>query len=270
MSKELRSELVKKLSNALGLNRHTVGVRFLSSVEEYDACSAQAIKHKLPYCVMVKSASAGHRIKAKAENMGCSGGSRALGITEASERYKSGEAYESFKIFEDISVAKKVAENMSIYRKKPYGVEVSSLELMENEPDVVIQISDAYNIMRLIQGYTYSYSTYANFKIGGLQAICSESTAYPFESGNINITMMCAGTRYICNWGRDELAVSMPYEKFEKTIDGLLLTIDPLERDGDKQRIERNFKKADLLELDLHYGQNYDTGYYEFGKSGKR
>lgn len=270
MSKELRSELVKKLSNALGLNRHTVGVRFLSSVEEYDACSAQAIKHKLPYCVMVKSASAGHRIKAKAENMGCSGGSRALGMDAVSESYTSGEDYSGFGIFHDRSVAKKVVHHISIRQETPYGVELSALDLMEEDPDLVIQITVPYNAMRLVQGYTYFYGTYANFKIGGLQAICSESTAYPFESGDINITMMCAGTRYICNWGRDELAVSMPYEKFEKTIDGLLLTIDPLERDGDKQRIERNFKKADLLELDLHYGQNYDTGYYEFGKSGKR
>ena len=270
MAMEKRKELIEKLHNALELERKTVGIRFLDTEEDFQNSTAQELLHKLPYCVMIKAGTKGHPIKIKPDNMGCFAAARALGMTEVTESYLSGEDYMGFDIFDNQEASKKVVDGISIIDREVYGVEISPLEKMDQDPDVVIQVSTPYNIMRLIQGYNYYYGTYSNYRMGGLQAICSESTAYPYMSDDINVSMMCAGTRYMAQWKREELALSMPYSKFEATINGLLKTIDPLERDGDKERIEKNYKDKNLEDLNLHYGQNYDTDYYEIGEKGLR
>lgn len=268
MSKDLRQQLVQTLHNSLELKRHTVGVRFIYSEDDFDACPARPIQYHMPYCMIVKSAAAGYALKAKPENIGCFAAARALGWTEVSDTYKSGEDYMGFGMFDNQTVSKKVVDNISICQNHSYAIEVSALELMEKDPDLIIQISEPYNVMRIVQGYNYYHGTYTNYKMGGLQAMCGEATAYTYESQNINVTMMCAGTRFLCQWERSELAVAMPYDKFQKTIDGLVKTINPLERDGDKKRIELNYQKAGLPDLGIEYGKNYDTNYYQVGKSG--
>ena len=268
MSQELRQNLVAKMNNALELKRHIVGVRFIKNEEEFAACKSQPVVYRMPYCVMVKSASVGHALKARPDNMGCFGAARALGMREIPDSYLSGEDYMKLGIFNDQAVSKRVVDNIAICPNNPYGIEVAALELMEEEPDVVIIVSMPYNVMRVIQGYNYYNGTYSNYRIGGLQAMCAEATAYPYTSGNINVTMMCAGTRMLCKWDRSELAVAMPYNKFETTVEGILKTIDPLERDGDKARIENNLANAGLEPIEIHYGKNYDTKHYLFGKNG--
>ena len=270
MGKELREELMLKLKSALELDRNMVGVRFIYSKDDFESCQVQPILHHLPYCMMVKSASKGNNIKAKPENIGCFAAARVLGMTEVSETYKSGEDYMGFGMFHDRNASKKVCDNISICPEKPYGIELGPVEKMEKDPHVVILVTVPYNVMRLVHGYNYYNGTYSNYKMGGLQAICAEATVYPFISGEINTTMMCAGTRYLNQWERSEMAVSISYDKLENTIDGLIRTINPLERDGDKRRIETKFKETGLPDLELNYGQNYDTNYYELGKNKKR
>lgn len=268
MSKEERADLVNRLNLMLELDHHTVGFRFIYSEEEFQACTSRAIDHYLPYCVMVKSAAFGHAIKAKPGNIGCFAAARALGMTEVTESYKSGEDYMAFGMFCDQTASKKVVDNIAICDNNAYAFELAPLEEMEEDPDVVIQVTVPYNAMRLVQGYNYHYGTYSNYRVGGLQAMCSEATAYPYMSGDINITMFCAGTRYLCKWDRSEMAVAMPYGKLADTVDGVFNTINPLERDGDKKRIDQAFHESEYGDIEIHYGQNYDTGYYRFGEKG--
>lgn len=106
--------------------------------------------------------------------------------------------------------------------------------------------------------------------MGGLQAMCSETTAYPYVSGNMNISMLCAGTRNLCKWKEEELAVGIPYLRLQGILTGLLKTVNPLERDEKKKLIQEKLKVAGEDSIEILFGKNYDDNLYEFGKSGRR
>jgi len=278
MGLEENKKLVLQLNNALELKRHIVGVKFYYTEEEFAKAPAKQLEGYLPYCVMVRSASLGHSIKASRYEFGCRGGSTALHAFDMDELYPdkeldyfhSGKSYfERLKIYKSLDSARKTAQAITILEKKIYGVMVKPLEEYDENPDVVIIIADPYNIMRLVQGYNYEYGTNCNFKMGGNQAICSETTAYPLENDDINISVLCSGTRQIAKWGRDELAMGIPYHKFTKIVEGVYATVNMLERDPDKKRIEQKMEETSEKLIDIVYGLNYDTGAYKFGKGNK-
>lgn len=270
MSKEIRNEQAEMLNNLLELRRKIVGVKFYYDEDEYKTCPAQQVKYSIPYCMTVKSASAGHDIKIRKENIGCFAAARALGMTEVTESYLSGEDYMGFGMFADQTASKKVVDNISINPDHPCGLELSDITMMQDDPDLVIIVTTPYNMMRLIQGYNYYYGTHNTYKMGGLQAMCGEITACTYVTKDVNTSMLCAGTRYLSQWGRDELAIGIPYEMFANVVDGVFRTADPLERDGDKDRIRERFANSKLQGPELNKGQNYDTGYYKIGENGIR
>lgn len=263
------AEQNKDLDVLLELKRHVCGVRFLDE-KEYKEAKATELKYKLPYCVMVKSASAGHAIKARADNFGCKAAARALGFIKPQESFLSGEDGFAFGIYETKEVARSSSCNITLCEEAHYGIQIAPLQEFDKAPDVVIIVTVPYNAMRLIQAHTFHYGNSNQFKMGGLQALCSESTAYPYMTGNMNVSMLCAGTRYISGWKEDEVAVSIPYCKLEAVIDGLWNTVNPLERDAKKHRIEDGTKDIPSKKISICYGKNYDTGLYRFGKNGKK
>lgn len=265
MSRELRKRLVQKMNNLLELKRQIVGVKFYYDEAEYAASPARQLKHKLPYCMTVRVATNGSAVKVRADNIGCFAAARVLGMTEVTESYKSGEDYMAFNMFKNQAASKKVCDNLTINPRTPYGVEISALALMETDPDIVIIVTVPYNIMRIIQGYNYHYGTYNRYKMGGLQAMCSEITATTYVTGEINTSMMCAGTRYLSKWDPSEMAVGIPWAKFENVVDGVYKTVDPLERDRAKKRIVAAFESSGMTPPDVHMGKNYDSDYYEVG-----
>ena len=102
---------------------------------------------------MVKCATKGHSVKAVADNFGCGGGSKALGLIPSSEQFYSGEEFYSFKIFNDLKAAKKTSEHISICQTKAYGIEVGPLSSFQGAVDVVILVTNPYNVMHIVHGY---------------------------------------------------------------------------------------------------------------------
>lgn len=268
--KKAYSKQAKIFYALLNLKHRLVGIRFFDNKSEYEKCRARNVLYKMPYCVMVKSAVAGHSIKVKEENFGCKAAARALGFVKPKESFLQGEDGFRFGIYKNIETAKESSNRIALCDKKRYGMWIAPLEEFECNPDVVICITEPYNAMRLVQAYTYSYGNANEFKLGGLQAMCSEVTAYPYMTANMNITMLCAGTRNLCKWREEELAVGIPYVKFEGVLKGLLQTVNPLERDEKKKNIENALKSIGEETIVIEYGKNYDDNLYEFGKSGRR
>jgi hypothetical protein len=60
--------------------------------------------------------------------------------------------------------------------------------------------------------------------------------------------------------------MGIPYHKFADIVNGVNQTVNMLERDPDKKRIEENMEKTNEKVIDIVYGINYDTGAYKFGK----
>lgn len=220
------------------LNREIVGVKFLHNESEYNNAKALDIPGKIRYCVMIKSASLGHAIKIRGINNSCKGSSRTFGFIRPDEEYSSGASYMGFEFYEDISISYKTVQEIDILDKSPIGVMAKPLNLYKDDiPDVVIIVTKTYNAMRISQGYTYKYGLKKDFKLNGNQALCFESTTVPYKYKDMNISMLCAGTRYYARWDEDELTVGIDYSKLEDIIDGVIHTINTIEPNGKKEKI---------------------------------
>lgn len=248
-----------KANCALDLDRKIVGVKFLFTAEEFCQADAKEINSPMHYCAMVKAATAGNGIKAAAEYFSCPGSARALGMMEPEEFFISGKHYLKLGLYQDLITAKNARNNMTFCQHKAYGVMVKSLEDFNQEPDIVIMITNPYNAMRIVQGYTYMYGIHPSYKLSGNQAVCSECTAYPFESNNINISMLCGGTRNKAGWRADELGIGIPFNRFVSVIDGVYKTVNAMEPNCNKTKIEAKLKQNDIHDLAIEYDKNYFT-----------
>jgi uncharacterized protein (DUF169 family) len=237
---------LNKINASLEIERRIVGIKFLFTEEEFKMADVKAAKATIPYCVMVKLATHGYSLKCTLETSGCGGGTRAIGLERPKSEFESGCEYNSFGLYQDLAIAKNVVNNITFCKHRIYGVMAKPLEDYEEKPDVVIIITNSYNTMRIIQGYTYKYGTHTSYKLTGNQAVCSECTAYPFENNSVNISMLCSGTRYLAGWGKDEIAIGLPYAKFLETADGVYLTINGSEQNEPKKRIIDNVKVKEV------------------------
>jgi uncharacterized protein (DUF169 family) len=181
---------------------------------------------------MVRLATQGNTVKASGDNLACLAGARALGLREIDEYHRSGQNGKKPGLYHDLATAKQARDGMSYCDHQAFGILVKPLEEYDSEPDVVIIVSNPYNIMRIVQGYSYYSGIQSAFKMTGNQAICSESTAYPYLSNDINVSLLCIGTRHKAGWNDHELAVGFPISLFHKIVDGItfnmLLRENPL------------------------------------------
>lgn len=260
-----------ELFNALlDLQREPVTISFLWSKEEYEHCAAQPLNGKLPYCVMVRSATNGHRIKIKKENMGCMGAAKALGFNLPSKSFFLGEDSFNLGIYKDPATAQIARTNLKYCNFAPYGILLSPLNKVTKTSDVLIFISTPFNVMRLIQAYNYSFGKSDNFVMNGNQAMCAELTASPFLSNSMNTSVMCSGTRMLNSWKEAEMGASIPWGKIDGLLDGLIKTVNPLERNENKRIIEDKLRKLGVNDPEIVYNRNYDTDHYVFGMEQRR
>lgn len=254
-------ELANRLECAIDWPRQAVGVRFLFSEDEFNNAKGIKLEKPISYCRMVKAATAGHAVKGDASTQGCIGGARLLGIEPPNEMHHNGRRALATQLYHDQPTAKFSRDRQTICNHKAYGVLVKALsEYNETEepPHVVLIVTNPYYAMRIIQGYTYYYGIYNQFKMSGLGAVCGESTAYPYTSNAINLSMFCGGTRQVCKWDDNELLVSIPYSKFPLTVEGLLRTMNLIDNNEKKavERLklaERNMEDEFPLQDDFSY-----------------
>jgi uncharacterized protein (DUF169 family) len=257
MDKEKLIEFVLKINCALELDKKIIGVKFLFNQSEYERADALQVKHKLNYCVMVRMAMSGRAVKATGDDLACLAGARAIGLKEIDAFHKSGQNGKRLGIYHDMATAKSVRDGMSYCDHNAFGIMVRPLDEYVYEPDVVIIVTNPYNVMRIVQGYSYYYGLQANFKMTGNQAICSEATAYPYISNNINVSMLCIGTRHRAGWKDDELAVAFPYNRFKMITAGVMGTVNSMDNNQKKKLIESKLKENNINDFNIKYDHNY-------------
>ncbi|MBN1637269.1 MAG: DUF169 domain-containing protein [Deltaproteobacteria bacterium] len=261
-NKKKIQDTLEKAYCALKLKRKIVGVRFLFDQDEFEKADAKPLTNKMPFCVMVKRAMSGKKVKAVYENFGCLSSARTLGIIEPDEFFSSGRHYRSLGLYQDLTISKNIRQHMTLCQHKAHGVMVKSLEDYEDDPDVVLIVSNPYTAMKVVQAYTHIYGYTTSYKMSGNQAICSECTASPFESNSINVSLLCSGTRFMSGWGDDELAIGFPFNKFMAIMDGLYATLNLTEPDEKKAEIEARMTELKRDDLTIRYGRNYYSGLY--------
>ncbi len=250
---------VDRLNCALELERQAAGVGFIFSESEFDRAEATALKGKIRYCQMVNAAMQGNQIKARLENFACSSGATALGLLEYQEYDYSGRSCVDVKMYQDLATARDVCKNLVFCQHKAYGVVLRPLEKFEDQADVAIIMTNTYNMMRIIQGYSFKYGSCGHFRMTGNQAMCCECTSHPFEINDINLSLMCCGARRGTKSTAAELAMGIPASRFINLVDGICATINPMEPDVNKAVIEKKLKARGFDEPQIEFHKNYYT-----------
>lgn len=258
------------LNVMLDLKRSPVGIRFLFSEQDYDACSTPEIKAPLPYCAAVKNASTGTPCKLNLKNTACLSGARALGLLKPEDdivdpnEIISGQRHHKMGLYADYSISRQIAKDMVYCTHQVYGIEIAELALYTDyNPDLVIITTDATNAMRIIQGYSYHFGQLKNVKVAGNQAICQECTSYPFEMNQVNLSLLCSGTRQVAKWEGDEMGIGIPFNQLDKIVDGIRKTSNPMDSNKTKKSILEKAKAMGVEEqAGIEMSSNYYTGGY--------
>lgn len=238
--------LADLLEIALELEWQPVGVRFLYTEEQYGHSPAQALKNGISYCSMVRMAGMGKSLKATADASACPGGSIATGLQRPNLYKKSGSSYDkdNMCMYETTGVAHGVVRDMRFMDVDVYGLDLRPLRSFDAEaPDVVIVIASPYAAMRLVQGYAYHHGMKKDVRVCGNQALCSELTASPYMTDDINLSLLCSGTRFRCNWGDSNMGAGLAYAKLQPVVDGLFATMADTETKTKKQAIEERARQ---------------------------
>lgn len=222
-------DAVERLKSVLNTDREPVGITLLFTEEEYSDYPADEPTSKLPYCVMVKNAAIKRRgVKSTLKHHNCDGATTALALEPSNEKIESGEEYFSYKLYSSVATARRHRASIKSLHREPvstYGVASIPLVDCTKTPDVVIMIVNAYQAMRIVQGYTYQTGKKPAIDMGAMQAMCSEVTVSPYMTGELNVSVMCPSTRTLCKWSENDMCVGIPYELFTQIVNGVEATV---------------------------------------------
>ena len=228
--------MVIRMEKALGLTRKIVGIRFLYTWAEHQDCPWPTYKRKVRFCVMTADAAQGRHFKCEPVNFACGRSRKALGIDENDLLTESGEIFYSCGLYGSRAIAKQAQDNTLFIRQKLYGAEIGPLSEME-EADMVLLYGDAYQMMRLVQGYTYTFGPPKNISSVGNQGVCSDLCGRPFTTNDLNISFLCEGARRACGWSRNDIGAGMPASRFPGVANGIVQTLNLIDRPEEKGKI---------------------------------
>ena len=195
-------------------------------------------------------------LKACRNDFRCKSGPRILGIDGSDPKNSHGENWARLGLYKDGDLSREIREELLYLPEAHYGVAVSPIEKLEDFPDTVLFIVNPYQAMRILQGYAYFYGSPKSLRMIGNQALCQECTARPFGTKDLNVSLLCIGTRHRTGWKDEEMAVGLPKEQFTSVVEGLMQTLNPMESDANKRIIEKKLQKKGIP-FSVRYGYNY-------------
>ena len=245
---------ITRVSKALGLENKILGLRFLVLEKEYNDSLAE--EHKgLSLCSLVKLACQGKSVKCNASTIGCDDAAYAMGLKEVPEYVYSGrKEYEDRKYLSK-SIAFQVQNEKKYIPQKIYGAIISPLEEIEN-PDLVIVIATAKDMMRLTQGYSRYYGVNKNLLSIGVQGICSELVSKPLMNNDLNVSLLSNCCRKLTDFSAGCMGASFPIHLAENIFKGILETVNLTENNIPKKKILERLDSPD--ELGFEIVMNYD------------
>jgi uncharacterized protein (DUF169 family) len=227
-----------ELTKALGLTRQPVGIKLLRTRKTFDSWEVDDARGATYYCAAVQQASKGRSLKLGPEQFSCESSRQILGLEPLQHEPFLSASYSECGLHRDERVSDAVVGDLAVVPRTVIGIVVQPVALYTDRgPDVVILMANAYQSMRIVQGFTFHHGDAPALRSVGQHGICSESTAEPLLAQTLNVSLLCSGTRFFAKWGDDEVAVSMPGSLFKATVDGVLQTINPCEPDTRKKQI---------------------------------
>ncbi len=213
-------ELSSKLKTLLGLKGSPVAVKLVAQRGEIPA-GVPELKEKLRHCEMVQKARAGDVFYATKEQHACAGGAGALGVMETPEKIKTGEFYFGLGRFKTLESAKKTMDGVPRTGKHFIASMYAPLEKASFKPDVVVVIGNPKQILRIGQSNIYEKGGRNVVSFAGIQSLCGDAVAGPYNTGEMNATFGCDGSRKYAKIADDELIVGIPLAKLEGIVEAL-------------------------------------------------
>jgi len=227
-----------QLTKALDLGREPVGVKLLRTQAEFDSWDVPLARTALYYCSAVKFAGKGRSLKLDLGRFRCESSRQILGLEQMPYEPGYSASYSECGLHRDPGISDAVIGDLAVVPRTVVGAVIMPLSAYtDRAPDVAIIVANAYQAMRMVQGFTFNRPEAPLFRSVGQHGICSESTAEPLLSETLNISLMCSGTRFYAKWGDDEVSVSLPAGMVPDMVEGVLVTINPCESDERKRRI---------------------------------
>lgn len=251
-------DLIRQLKLSLHLAKEPVGIHFFLIPEEYEEVKLSESRISKSLCTYVNE-SATKKIHQKVclDYVSCAGALSALGLVPAGNFVKSGKQYFLMKLYKSLSIAKKAISQMSFVDCSIYGFEVGPLSEL-SDADVVLILGNPWQMMRIVQGYTYQYSAPENLGTIGNQGICADLIARPFQKNDFNLSMLCPGARIHMKSSENEMGCGMPMWQFENIVSAVIKTTSLTMTKNEKEKLLKNMKSLEELdckiELDKMYG----------------
>ena len=178
-------------------------------------------KGKCRVCDALILARDGQTVNLTKESSSCRGGTWSLGLAPQ----PSGEEFKALQKF--LVEGEKLCASIVVFHRMralntpaPLGladnVIISPLEKSETRPDLVVFICNPEQASRLITLATFYDGIPPKLEITG--STCRMSIGYPIVSGQMNANFFDYTSRKIKGFGKDELIVSIPYEKMDNLI----------------------------------------------------
>jgi uncharacterized protein (DUF169 family) len=183
-------------------------------------------KEKCRACDALVLARDGEVINLTKENTSCRGAVWHLGL----QPKPIGEDYKDVQRF--LVEGEKFCSSVTVFHRMqtlttppPLGlaenVIISPLEKLQDRPDLALFICNAEQACRLLTLATYFDGVPPKLEVIG--ATCHMSIAYSIVSGEINANFIDFTSRKIQGFGKDELIVTIPYEKMDNLIKAIPL-----------------------------------------------
>lgn len=213
-------ELSSKLKALLGLKGSPVAVKLAAAQGEIPAGMPE-LKEKVRHCEMVQKARAGDVFYATRERHACAGGAGALGIAETPEKITTGEFYFGLGRFKTPGSAKRTMDAVPRTGKHFVASMYAPLEKANFKPDVVVIIGNPKQLLKIAQSNIYEKGGRNIVGFSGIQSLCADAVAQPYNTGEMNATFGCDGSRKFAKIADDELIVGMPVAKLEGVVEAL-------------------------------------------------
>jgi uncharacterized protein (DUF169 family)/NAD-dependent dihydropyrimidine dehydrogenase PreA subunit len=214
-------QLSQSLKQILGLRWSPVAVKMRAPGEEVPPGLMEP-PQPLRHCQSIMAARRGNCLHMPPSKHACPDGAGILGLVEMSPKLQSGELYLLFKKLPDLECARKMIASRPQFPAGSYSsTMLAPLDQAAFEPDVVIFTIWPEQAMWLCCASTYATGDRQVFHTSGYNATCADLTVKVMQTGSMNISFGCYGSRASSEMDDFELYVSVPYVQLPQVVASL-------------------------------------------------
>jgi uncharacterized protein (DUF169 family) len=217
---DVYNKLSIKIKDQLGLDKSPVAIKLVSNKEHIPE-GISKIEGNFRHCEMVQKALQGEIFYSTAKEQQLCNGAGALGLTEPSSKLKSGEMHYSMGKFSSLESSKRTINSVPKIHNIMKAVVYAPLDATPYTPDVVIIVCNPQQAMRLSQSMVYTLNDRFMADFAGIQSVCGDAVAGPYETKKPNITLGCDASRKFAGIKPYELIVGMNGEDIGCVINAL-------------------------------------------------